>query len=737
MIEVELPDGTILEFPAGTDEDTMRNAVTRFQASRQSQTDAGDLPSPAPAEAAPEGEDSGSAWRGPAAFLSGANRGLASVLDAPVKMTNWVLDKAGAPEEWRGSGVVGPTLDYFGAIREPDPEYPTAEAIGEGTGAGIATISGMGLLGALGKGVPVLEAIGNTVAPAMRSGPTFAAGVPASEALATAGSMAGGSAGQSVGEYFGGDVGGAAGRLAGSLAGSVLAPSADHFSRSVAPRKLLARAPDEAMEVSGALRRSGIDPSMGLTGGRTAEAAENVLDNIPVLGAPVSRRRDLQARQFGDRVQDIATTRRGGVPSSGDLSRSSIGQRIQDMADEGLSHLEAQRNQLYTDLGRRVDKVNSAVDVTDVKLRLHELMRDATPDQQNALLKEIADLDTMRTTPIDANVHKQLTQRQAVLKNSISKTKRLLQDSPDDVALKQQLRDFQAEAKQVAGDIDANLGVRYGQMKNWRTSVGKRVEQGGVEGGQMAQTYKSATEATEDLMSRAGALDDYRDINAATRELHAKRGNITQGGDIPELQKLKNKREGRDAFAYVFDGKEVSPERIELLYRNSDPARWDDLSGDIIEYMGKASAGQKTSVSDFSPNTFLTNWNRLPPEAKRLLAGDEMQALDDLAVAAQAFRDRAARGNPSGTARMLQGGASVGGLSVAATRAAQGDLSWLGAATLGAGATNAAARAAVSKGFNDYLGRAAPKLASRLAPRLVGQAGREMAGAPTVLPEDE
>lgn len=690
VIEVELPDGTILEFPEGTPEETMRNVTKRFIASEQ-------YTGPKPEPKDPR-NDLGGVTRGYLATTSGFNRGLANVAGAPVDAVNWGLGKLGVPvsgkpffgSEWlKGAG------ETVGAIREPDPEYGTLETIAEGTGSGVGAISGMGLLGALGKGMPIAEAIGSAVAPATRSAPAFAAQVPA-EAAATTGALLG----EEAGRHVGGDTGAAVGALAGGIAPA----SIMQVARS-APRAVLSRGGDGSAEVLGALERTGIDPSAGLVGNRPAALAENYAAYAPVAGARVHKKQVRQAEQFGDALRGVSDRLRG-EPSSPALDKSTVGLRVQDMAESGLERLKNDISNREGTLSAHAAKSGSAVDPRSARREILALMDHSTPRMQQVLKGALDDLDQMRDMPIDAALHKNLQQRRAVLENSLR------------TARGQKAQEFRDSLKALDTEIADNMGVDFGRFRQWRTEAGTNTRQAGVPGGAWKRVYSASTRGLEDFADRAGMRDKFDALMADESRVYAREGNFDRGGDIPALQREVSRRDSLGAFNYLVEGGKAAPERLELLKRNSKPEEWNALTGDVFEIMGRARPGASTIETDFSPEMFLTNWERMSERAKALMAGGERKTLDDLATAAKAFKARGARMDARGS--LVAHGLTAGTTGLAIARPGT-------AAALLAGAF-AGGEILTNRGFARYLAQKAPTLAELLGPRIAGAAGRATGG---------
>ncbi len=121
-----------------------------------------------------------------------------------------------------------------------------------------------------------------------------------------------------------------------------------------------------------------------------------------------------------------------------------------------------------------------------------------------------------------------------------------------------------------------------------------------------------------------------------------------------------------------------------------------DLAAAVVKRMGRATAGNQNDAGDaFSTNTFLTNWNKLSPEARSTLFGRIGEAgltdeLMNLAKVSSNIRDGSRYlANPSGTAPAAARQALLGASALAA---ATGQWPALGLMAAGAGGTNAIAR---------------------------------------------
>jgi hypothetical protein len=150
--------------------------------------------------------------------------------------------------------------------------------------------------------------------------------------------------------------------------------------------------------------------------------------------------------------------------------------------------------------------------------------------------------------------------------------------------------------------------------------------------------------------------------------------------------------------------------RLSRLLNNMTKEEAGNVRAAIIDRIGKATPGAQTAEGTaFSPATFLTNWNKLTPQAKSALFSDKglRQNLDDIAMLSEGMKASQAMANHSNTGMAI--GSNVGGGIVLA--AAHPVL-----AVIGAGSQFVTGKLMASPGFARMLARTAkmpPEAAKR------------------------
>lgn len=122
-------------------------------------------------------------------------------------------------------------------------------------------------------------------------------------------------------------------------------------------------------------------------------------------------------------------------------------------------------------------------------------------------------------------------------------------------------------------------------------------------------------------------------------------------------QPLVDKATPEKALKAAMGGNKEGASALRKILAPLKPEQRNAVAAHVIEQMGKSTPStQDATGARFSPETFLTNWSRMHPDAQRALFGTTgtLKDMQTLADAASAMRE-AGRGtaNPSGTARAV------------------------------------------------------------------------------------
>jgi hypothetical protein len=160
------------------------------------------------------------------------------------------------------------------------------------------------------------------------------------------------------------------------------------------------------------------------------------------------------------------------------------------------------------------------------------------------------------------------------------------------------------------------------------------------------------------------------------------------------LQPLMDKRTPEIAFNAVMSGSRDGATALRSVMHSIRPSERGLIASTVLRRLGKANPSAQDAAGDvFSPETYLTNWNKLAPAARTtLFEGIDPMAAKDLTSLAKAAAVRRQAGNtlpnPSGTASNTAFWAVVNAVGGAATGALAGKAGT--GAMMGAGGTLAA-----------------------------------------------
>ncbi|MFY4261456.1 glycoside hydrolase family 104 protein [Achromobacter xylosoxidans] len=246
----------------------------------------------------------------------------------------------------------------------------------------------------------------------------------------------------------------------------------------------------------------------------------------------------------------------------------------------------------------------------------------------------------------------------------------------------------------------------YESIKKLRTLVGKEIDNAtfvsDVPRDKWKALYAALSDDLGDAAQKAGpdAYGAWKWANKFSKDQLGRLDDLAAvaGKDTPE--KIFNA-----AMMGTADGDTILQRVVSALPKSNRR----DLAAAVVKRMGRATAGNQNDAGDaFSTNTFLTNWNKLSPEARSTLFGRIGEAgltdeLMNLAKVSSNIRDGSRYlANPSGTAPAAARQAMLGAGALAA---ATGQWPALGLMAAGAAGTNALGRAMTRPGTVEWLSR--------------------------------
>ncbi|WP_448206497.1 hypothetical protein [Azospirillum sp. sgz302134] len=214
-------------------------------------------------------------------------------------------------------------------------------------------------------------------------------------------------------------------------------------------------------------------------------------------------------------------------------------------------------------------------------------------------------------------------------------------------------------------------GITFGGLHRLRMKVGEALPQPdasdyrGVTGEELGRVYAALT---GDMMQ---AAEDAGPNAVKALHLHDRYIRMQQNINMPALNALNRTAGAEAAFNWAMAASKDGGSRLFALRRNLRPEEWDEVAAAAFDKLGRPRPGAAGAsdlgemADEFSANTFLTNWNKLSPEARRALFagtryGDIVPELENLARVTARLKDAQRMANPSGTARNLLAAAGIG-----------------------------------------------------------------------------
>lgn len=245
------------------------------------------------------------------------------------------------------------------------------------------------------------------------------------------------------------------------------------------------------------------------------------------------------------------------------------------------------------------------------------------------------------------------------------------------------------QIKKAYEGSEAKGGIAYGTLKALRTKIGRMLDDPLLVDAPMAELKQLYGALTDDMTAAAVKVGGYMDEQGLAHRLL--RG--TFGGKTPALEAMDranrfwaagrariddvlnpvvNKVLSEEIFTAALQGAKNGPSRLRALKKSLPVDDWNQLVGQQIREMGRATPGAQDITGElFSPATFLTTYNKLSPASRKVLfTGKQYQGLEEavtnLTVVSAGLKEASKMANTSNTAQnliymnMLTGG--MGGL---------------------------------------------------------------------------
>lgn len=460
----------------------------------------------------------------------------------------------------------------------------------------------------------------------------------------------------------------------------------------------------------------GATPSVGQgTGAWSRQGVETLLGSGPTSAGVMARFADQQANAIGAGLQRQADDLFRN-PSAERAGRA-IEQGIR--GDDGFIRTSRERaNQLYS----RLDELlpgEQRVGVDNTRAALADLnsMIEGAPSVsrffQNARLEGIERGLLSDTQGVDAILTQPGMREQSDLYRAY------LQTQADEIAARnaqrKQLGMMGDEPVPTSADIDANVRATLGNMvdnqlpyealKKLRTLVGNELEGASLVSDVPRSKWKAVYGAlTRDMEAAATTPEAKQALSRANSYFNAR------ASRIDEIDRVIDRNGGPEKiYQAVMGGVKDGGSTLRAVMQSLPEEGQKAVTAAALRRMGLANAGAQDAAGEtFSAATFLTNWNKTSPEARRALFdryGPGFSSdLDKISKVAERIKEGGqAIANPSGTARQGAQFAYWGGLGGALMTGQVGGALGLGLGGVGA---NLGARLMTNPSWVKWLAKA-------------------------------
>jgi len=276
----------------------------------------------------------------------------------------------------------------------------------------------------------------------------------------------------------------------------------------------------------------------------------------------------------------------------------------------------------------------------------------------------------------------------------VGSAQKLLKDMTQEVAsapksMAPKLKSAMTELSAIIADA-GDEGIDFQALRQVRTAIGKDLDnpftQSGVENAARKRIYAALS---EDLANVAEQVSPEAAKMLKTADRYTR---IYETQYRQTMNKIMQYDAEEKAYNFALSGAEYGGSMLGKLKTLFKPEEWDTVSASVLNKLGKASAGQQDATGElFSINTFLTNWNKMSPEAKEVLFNtkgnkETYQALNKLTGLMSKLKEVGRSQNTSNTAGAINTMVMLQGLGGAATGlyAGDGDISSIAGYGIGA-----------------------------------------------------
>lgn len=461
--------------------------------------------------------------------------------------------------------------------------------------------------------------------------------------------------------------------LAGGLAPGAIPRLPTSGALSAGAQNLTRRAlrggdPEQVRQTLGEFAEAGVQPSMGqATGNRVLQATETLLGSVPGSAGVIDRFAQRQAGQFGNRIDEIASSLApGGQAVDPEMAGLAIRQGI--AGPGGFKETSrAESNALYQALDELIPQ-DSRVDISNVQAALRDLNQAIPGAPSTSRLFQNARLGSIEGGLIDDTQGVQALLTQPGMQDQADAYRNYLQAQARSVEMENARRKSLGmtvmepvpTADQIEQNVMSTLGnmtdnrLPYEALQKLRSLVGREIDNANfgsdVPRSMWRPVYAALSRDMEEAVKATG------NPKAAEALTNANQYHSRYVDQLENIDNIVGKKDGEAAYLAAVSGAKDGPTRIRSIMQTLPENEKKMVTSAFIRRMGRAVPGQQDSENSvFSMNTFLTNWANTSPEARKVLFGsygpEFTRNMETIAKATSRIREGSkVFANPSGTA---------------------------------------------------------------------------------------
>ena len=327
---------------------------------------------------------------------------------------------------------------------------------------------------------------------------------------------------------------------------------------------------------------SGVNPTLAnIAEGKKTATFQNLVGNFPGGKGIIEK-----ATQ--DQIDSIAK-QLSGITGKGGTTQQT-GKVIQEGAISAKQASEARVSKLYDDLDKFIPK--------EAKIT----------DDLNPLTEKARKLGIEMLDPIEVGGSKiPTTNLKAAFQDEVVTDALINQKQTSSVLTAYERR------LQAVGDNSGE--IPYKNLKSLRSNVGRKLQSGLLEGDEKGALKKLYGALSEDMKAAVTAQGGEKALQSFNKANNAfiRQTNILN----KTLDPLIKADTPEKVYNMALSGTKQGGTNIKRIMRGLNSTQQEFVRGTVTNRMGLAQPGQQDSFGEvFSPNKFLTEWNKLSPEAR-------------------------------------------------------------------------------------------------------------------------